>query len=150
LARSSVSCARENLRHVRRIAWRSDPTHGHRDADRPGFGEDHIVADAGHQPFGGSLHIFERAIVEDDAELVTGKAAELVAAAHLGAQPFSDGVDRFVGDVKTIGLVDACEIVDRHQHESARCAPRHSLPKRRFQRFCEGSAIHLSGQVVEV
>ena len=56
------------------------------DRDRPGRGLHDVVAHAGEQPVGGDQHVVRRAVVQDDAELVAGKAAEMVLAAHAGAR----------------------------------------------------------------
>ena len=150
LARSSVSCARARISGtVRRMARRGDAADGDGCGHRTRAGADHVVAHARNQPLGGLLHVVRRAVVENDAELVAGEAAELIAAAHLGAQALGHRADRLIGDVEAIGLVDAREIVDRHQHEAAGAALRHRLRKRRFQHLGQMKAVHLAGEPVE-
>ena len=58
-------------------------------------------------------------LLQHDAELVSGEAAEQSSAAHLGAHALGHRADHLVGDVVAIGLVDAREIVDRDQQEPA-------------------------------
>ena len=67
-----------------------------------------------------------RAVVEDDAELVAGEAAEMILAAQLRADALGDLRDHLVGDVEAVGFVDAAEIVDRRPAGS-RSEPRSAI-----------------------
>ena len=116
--------AGQDLVHGARVARRGDAADRHGDRDRAGRGVHHVVAHAGQQAVGGVLHVVGRAVVQDHAELVAGKAAELIAAAHLGAQALGDRADHLVGDIEAVGFVDAREIIDRDQHEAAGAALR--------------------------
>src|SRR4029077_18455752 len=82
------------------------------------------------------------------AELVAGKTAERVLAAHAAAHALGDGADHLVGDVATVGLVDAAEIVDGDQHEAARRAEADRFVDGVFQHFGEVVAVQLAGQPV--
>ena len=142
--------AGEDFRHGAGVARRGDAADRDGDRDRPGGRADHVVAHAGQQALAGLLHVFGRAVVEDHGELVAGEAAEMVAAAHLGAQPLGDRADHLVGDVEAVGLVEAGEIVDRDQQQAAGAALIDRLLQRRLQHLGEMPAVHLAGQAVEV
>ncbi len=91
--------------------------HGHRHRTAAGLHD--LVAHAGEQPIGGDQHVVGRAILQDDAELVAGKPPEMVLAAQLAAHALGHRGDHLLGDLDAVGLVDAAEIVDRHQQEAA-------------------------------
>ena len=71
------------------------------------------------ESIGRNRDVLGRAIVQDDAELVSGEPADEIVAAHLGAQAPGDERNNLVGDFVAIGLVDAREIVDRDQKKPA-------------------------------
>jgi len=81
--------------------------------------------------------------------LVPEKTPEMVLAAHLAADAPGDLRDHLVRGVEAVGLVDAGEIVDRHQHEAARGAQLDGFIDGRFEHLGHMPAIHLAGQRVE-
>ena len=138
--------ARQHLVDVAGVARRGDAADGHRHGDRPDRGLHHVVARADQQAVGRDQHVVGRAVVEDDAELVAGEAAEMVLAAQLRADARGDRGDHLVGDVEAVGLVDAAEIVDRGQHEAAGRAQLDRLVDGGFQHRRHVPAVHLAGE----
>jgi len=74
---------------------------------------------AGKETLGGDRHVVGRAVAQHQAELVAGKTAERVLAAHAAAHAPGDRAYDLVGDVKTVGFVDARDVVDGDQQEAA-------------------------------
>ena len=119
---------------------------GHR--DRPGAGRHHFVAHAGQQPLGGDRHVVGRAIAQHQAEFVAGKAAERVLAAHAAAQALGDLGDHLIGDVEAVGFVDARQIVDGDQQESAGRAEADRVLQRVFKHLGEVVPVQFAGEPV--
>ncbi len=98
--------------------------------------------------FGGNRHIVRRAVAQHQAEFVAGIAAQRVLAAHPAAQALGNRADHLIGDVEAVGFVDACEIVDRDQQESARRAETDRVIDGVFEHLGEMVAIKLASQAV--
>src|SRR5436190_2241148 len=131
------------------MARRSDAADGHRNGDRTRAGAYDVIAHARDQALSGLLHVVRRAVVKNDAELVAGEAAKLIATAHLGPQALGHRTDRLVGNLETVGFVEAREIVDRYQHKAAGIALRHRLLERCLKHLGEMEAVHLAGEPIK-
>ena len=118
------------------------------DRDRPGPGRHHVVADAREHPLGRNRHVVGHAVAQHQAEFVAGETAERVLAAHPGAHAFPHFADHFVGDVETIGFIDARQIVDRNQKKAAGGAETHRLVDRVFENFGEPVPVQFAGQPI--
>ena len=130
------------------MARRGDAADGDGDGDRPGSGRHHVVVHAGQEPLGGDRHVVGRAVAQHQAELVAGKTAERVLAAHAAADAPGDRADHLVGDVETVGLVDAGDVVDGDQHEAARRAQPDRFVDGVFQHFGQMVPVQLAGEPV--
>ncbi len=88
------------------------------------------------------------AIVQHDAELVGGEAADAVLAAQRAPQAAADDGDHLVAHVEAIGLVDQGEVVDAGEQERAfgRSAP--GARQERGQLLGEAGAVELPGELV--
>src|SRR5712671_1731301 len=131
------------------MAGCGDSADGHRNGDRTRAGTNDVIAHTRDQALSGLLHFIRRTIVENDAELVAGEAAELIAAAHLGAQALGHRTNRLVGNLEAVRFVEARKIVDRYQHKAAGIALRHRLLERRLKHLGEMEAVHLAGKPIE-
>ena len=77
-------------------------------------------------------------------ELIAGKAAEMIVAAQLGAHAPGDRRDDLVSDAEAISLIDAVDLVDRHQEKAAGRARLAGFLESGFQHFgrCCGSGTY--------
>ena len=117
------------------MARRCDAADRHRYRDRPGVGRHHLVAHAGEQPLGGDRHVVGRAVAQHQAELVAGKTAERVLAAHPAAHALGDRADHLVGDVETVDSSIRARLsiaTSRNPHEERK---RMRLVDRLFEHF---------------
>ena len=128
------------------IARDADRADRGRYRDRAGYGRDHLVADAGQEALGRGIGVVDRAVPQDQPELVAGESAEHVAAAQPGADALADFGDHGVGDVEAEGVVDARQMIDADQHEGAGRPEAHGLLDRFRQRGDEMGAIEFAGQ----
>ena len=78
------------------------------------------------------------AIVQHDAELVGGEAADAVLAAQGAPEAAPDDGDHLVADVEAVSLVDQGEIVDAGKQEGAFGRARPALDRR-----CVNSSVSL-------
>ena len=63
------------------------------------------------------------AVSQDDAELVSGGAADDIGRAQRAGEPLSGRDDHFVGAGEAVGFVDHRELVDGRDDKSARALP---------------------------
>ena len=117
-----------------------------RHRDGAGFGRHHLVADRCQETLGRDIGVVDRAVPQDQPELVAGESAEHVTAAQPGADAFSDFGDHGVRDVEAEGVVDARQMIDADQHEGAGRPETRGLFDRFRQRGDEMRAIELTGQ----
>ncbi|MGY2931632.1 hypothetical protein ACVWZ6_001234 [Bradyrhizobium sp. GM6.1] len=131
------------------IARHADRADRGGDRHRSGFGRHHLVANAGEETFGSHVHVIDGAVLQDQAELVAGEAAEHVAAAQARANARGDVEDHGVGNVEAEGLVDTREMIDADQHEGRGRAETGRLLDGLGQRGDQMRAIELAGQRIE-
>ena len=141
--------AGQHLAHGAGMAGHGQSADRHRSGDRAGGGLHHLVADAGDQAVGGDQQIVRRAIVQHDAELVAGHAPEMILAAQLRVHALGDRGDDLVGDVEPVGLVDAAELIDRGQQESAGGAQLQGFLDGGLENLGQAVTVELAGQGVE-
>ena len=136
----------DRLVGVARVARHADRADRGGDGDRSGFGRHHLVANAGQKPLGGDIHVVDRAVLQDQPELVAGEAAEHVAA----AQPRTDALGHFgnhrVRDIEAERVVDARQMIDADQHEGAGGAKARGFLDGLGQRGDQMRPVELAGQ----
>ena len=108
------------------------------------------VANRFHEAFGGDAHGAGAAVVENDAELVGGVAAEGVAGAQFLLDDAGGGGDYLVADIEAERLVNDGEVVDCDDHERGRRFKPLATSDHDLQRLSQANAIELSGQLVVV
>ena len=151
-ALGGVECflgARKNLVDIGGMARRDDPADGAGDGDRTCGRHHDVIADHGQKPLGGDADFVRRAILQNDPELVAGKAADDIEAAHATAQALGDDADDLVRDVVSVSPVDAPEIVDRDKQEPAGGLCQCRVAQKLGQLFGQMPAIDFAGQHVE-
>ncbi len=84
---------------------------------RAGARRHDFIPDSSKKPLGRDMHVIDRAILQDQSELVAGKPAEQIAAAQPSTNALSDFDDNFVGDLIAEGIVDLRKVIDADQHE---------------------------------
>ena len=131
------------------MARRHDAADRGGDRDRAGRGLDRLIADRHEKAVGRRRQIVGLALLDDDAELVAGEPAEIIAAPHPAAQPPGAGRDHFVADRKPVGLVDPRKIVDRDDQKAKRGAESDRVLKRGVQSLGKAAAVHLVSQIVK-
>ena len=112
----------------------------------PDLRRHHVVADRGQEALGGDVHVFDGAVLQDQAELVAGEAAEHVAAAQPRADAFGDVRDHGVRHVEAEGVVDPRQMIDADQHEGAGGAETLRLLDRLRQGRDQVGTVELAGQ----
>ena len=80
--------------------------------------------------------------------LLPEKRPERVLAAHAAAHAPGDRADHLVGDVETVGLVDAGEVVDGDQHEAARRAEPDRFVDGVFENLGQMMPVQFAGEAV--
>ena len=130
------------------VARRHDAAHRHGHRDRPGPGEDHLVAHRDEQALAREPELVRGAIAQDQPELVPGQPAEMIAAAQIGAQPLHHRRNHLVADRESIGLVDAGEIVDRDDEHGERRPQPVGVVQDVVEQGRELPAVHPARQVV--
>jgi hypothetical protein len=116
--------------------------HGHRSR----FRRHDLVANAGEKPLRRGLHVLDRAVLQDQAELVAREAAEHVTAAQPRTQADGDFADDLVGDIEAERIVDPGEMIDGDDHERERRAKALRFLDRLGKRRDQPRAIELAGQ----
>lgn len=76
-----------------------------------------VIANAGEKSLGCDMHVVDRAILQDQSELVAREAADHIAAAQPRPNPRCDFENDLIRDLIAKGIVDLCETVDPDQHE---------------------------------
>ena len=142
--------AAQDFRNGAGVARRVDAADGHRHRHRAGVGMHRLFAHTGQQTLGGDRQLFRRATGQDHAELVAGKAAEMIFAAQQRAHALGEKRNYLLGYLVAVGFVEPAEVVDRNQKEGARRAEAHRLVKRGAERLGEAGAVHLAGERIEM
>ena len=128
------------------IAGNADRADRGRHRHRTGPGRHHLVADAGEETLGGDIGVVDGAVLQDQAELVAGEAAEHVAGAQPRADPRGDLGDHGVRHIEAEGVVDARQMIDADQHEGAGRAEAGVLLDRLGKCGDQMGAIELAGE----
>ena len=136
----------DRLIGVARVAGHADRADRRGDRDRARLGRHHVVANGGQKPLGGDVHVVDGAVLEDQAELVAGEAAEHVAAAQPGADAARDLRDHGIGDIEAEGVIDARQMVDPDQHEGAGGTEARGFLDCFGERGDQMGAVELAGQ----
>ena len=105
-----------------RIARHVDAADRHRHRDGTEMGRHHVLANADQKPFGGDLHLVDRAVFQDHPELVAGEAPEHVAAAQPRTQAHRNLADHLVGDIEAERIVDVRQMIDTDDQKRERGA----------------------------
>ena len=116
--------------------------------DQAGAGFDAIGAHAATQPCRHHRDLAFPAVLEDDAELVAGDAADDVAAAQRAGKPFAHAHDHFLAGIEAEAVVDHGETVDRGHQEGAIAALILGALDRLRQLFAQRVAVEMAGQFV--
>ncbi len=102
---------------VTRVTRGTDRADRGGDRDRAGSGRHDVIANARQKPLGGDIHVIDRAVLQDQSELVAGETAEHIPAAQSRADTLRDVADHLVGDIEAESVVDAREVIDPDKHE---------------------------------
>ena len=89
-----------------------------------------------------------RAVAQDHAQLVAGRAADHIAAAQAGRDAFADGDDHFVGGAEAIGFIDHGQPVDRGHEIGAAAIVGLGFFDRLRQFGAQAGAVEMAGQFV--
>ena len=145
-----IERAADRLLHRCGMGRNLDAADGDLPEELAGRGLDRLRPHRGEKSLGGDAGRGAVALVEDDAELVRGVAADCVATAQPRLQPLADGLDDLVAGVEAERLVDVGEVADAGDEKCRRPVGRAGALDALLQRVVEADAVELARQGVVV